>query len=63
MSRRINDDHWNSKRSWTLTVTIPPGKLYGNLTDSFIILKTKDAVARRIRIPVKATTFDSGPPL
>jgi hypothetical protein len=42
-------------------VTIPGGKLYGNLTDSFVVLKLTGAHDRRVRIPVKANTFDGGP--
>jgi len=56
-------DKQNGNKSWTLTVTIPPGKLFGSLADAFVILKTKDGLGRRIRIPVKATTYDSGPRL
>lgn len=50
-----------SKKLWSLRVSIPAGKLYGNLTDAFVVLKATGAQDRRIRIPVKASTFDGGP--
>ena len=32
-----------------------------NLTDAYVVLKATGALDRRIRIPVKASTFDGGP--
>jgi len=52
----------DGKNFWTLRVTIPAGKLYGNLQDGFVMLKTKEPTSRRIRIPVKANAYDGGRP-
>ncbi|MCE9533250.1 MAG: hypothetical protein K8T89_19300 [Planctomycetes bacterium] len=46
-------------KQWILRVTIPADTLSGTLQNGHVVLKTKDATPRRIRTPVKATTFTS----
>jgi hypothetical protein len=42
-------------------VTVPKGKLYGALpADSKIVLTTTDANPRRIRIPIRGMSADTG---
>jgi hypothetical protein len=43
-------------RQWVLTVKIPANKLSGTLEGGFVVLKTKGATPRRIRIPIRAST-------
>ncbi|QVL33147.1 hypothetical protein KIH39_04310 [Telmatocola sphagniphila] len=51
----------DGKPQWSLKVLIPANKLYGALPgNSSIILQSKDASRRRIRIPITGQTFDSG---
>jgi hypothetical protein len=50
-------------KAWTLRVVIPANKLFGNLVDSYVVLKVNDGSNRRIRIPVTAKTFDDNPRL
>ena len=45
-------------KKWILNVTIPDGRLYGALTNGYVVLRTKDPAPRKFRIPVKASTFD-----
>jgi hypothetical protein len=45
-------------KKWILSVTIPDGRLYGALTNGYVVLRTKDPTPRKFRIPVKASTFD-----
>ncbi len=47
------------KKVWTLRVAIPANKLYGDLVDSFVVLKVNDGSNRRIRIPVTAKAYDN----
>jgi len=53
----------NGNKAWTLRVTIPANKLFGNLVDAFVVLKVNDGSNRRIRIPVRAKTYDDNPRL
>ena len=50
---------FEDRKQWILRVTIPADYLSGTLNDAFVILKTKDAQSRRIRIPIKATAYFS----
>jgi len=47
----------NGNKAWTLVVTIPANTLFGNLVDSFVVLRVNDGSNRRIRIPLTAKSF------
>ncbi|WP_020475480.1 hypothetical protein [Zavarzinella formosa] len=49
------------RKNWRLSVVVPKGSLYGSLpANSVIVLKTNEAVPRRIRLPVQGSSYDSG---
>ena len=52
------------RKQWQLRVSIPADTLSGSLSDGRIVLRIKDqdASTRKIRIPVKAATFETGGP-
>jgi hypothetical protein len=53
----------DGRKQWRLTVTVPKGSLYGALPESSaIVLKTSGPTSRRLRLPVRGMTFDSGGP-
>lgn len=53
----------DGRKQWMLRVTVPKGALHGSLPDtSAVVLKTVGANPRRLRIPVRGMTFDSGKP-
>ena len=46
------------RREWTMKVTIPANSGYGDLPgDAAVVLATREATPRRIRIPVSGTAF------
>jgi hypothetical protein len=48
---------------WRLRVTVPKGSLLGALPpDSVIVLTTTDPTPRKLRLPVRGMTYDSGGP-
>jgi len=49
----------SGQKRWRLRVAIPADKLFGQISGSFIILKTKEDPPRRVRIPVRATAHES----
>ena len=51
------------RNRYRLRVTVPKNTLFGSLPEnSVIVLKTNSAVPRRLRLPVRGMTFDSGSP-
>jgi hypothetical protein len=51
------------RKQWLLRVSVPKGALHGSLPESSaIVLKTTGANSRRLRIPIRGMTFDSGSP-
>jgi hypothetical protein len=53
----------DGRKQWLLRVTVPKGALHGSLPESSaIVLKTTGANSRRLRIPIRGMTFDSGKP-
>jgi hypothetical protein len=51
------------RHKYRLRVTVPKNTLYGALPEnSVIVLKTNGPNPRRLRLPVKGMTFDSGKP-
>ena len=53
----------DGRQHWRLRVTVPKGSLYGALPpNSAVILTTTEAHPRRLRIPVRGMTYDSGEP-
>ena len=53
----------DGRNQWRLRVTVPKGSLYGALPpNSAVILTTTDPTPRRLRIPVRGMTYDSGGP-
>jgi hypothetical protein len=53
----------NGQNQYRLRVTIPKNSLYGALPEnSVVVLKTKDPTPRRLRLPVRGMTYDSGGP-
>jgi hypothetical protein len=51
------------KNQYRLRVTVPKNSLYGALPEnSVVVLKTNGPNPRRLRLPVKGMTFDSGKP-
>jgi hypothetical protein len=53
----------DGRNQWRLRVTVPKGSLYGALPPgSAVILTTTDPHPRRLRIPVRGMTYDSGEP-
>ena len=57
----LPDGEKDGNKHWILKVTIPAKTLFGDLPqNSQVILQTKDATPRRVRIPVRAKTFDGG---
>jgi hypothetical protein len=53
----------DGRKQWLLRVTVPKGALHGSLPESSsVVLQTKGANPRRLRIPVRGLTFDSGKP-
>ncbi len=45
------------RKKWRLTVTIPANSLFGSLTHGQVVLQTKDTNARRLQIPIYATSY------
>jgi hypothetical protein len=53
----------DGRNHWRLRVTVPKGSLYGALPpNSAVILTTAGPNPRRLRIPVRGMTYDSGGP-
>lgn len=53
----------DGRNQWRLRVTVPKGSLVGALPPgSAVVLQTVGPNPRRLRIPVRGTTFDSGGP-
>ena len=51
------------RNQWRLRVTVPRGSLYGALPEtSAVVLTTTGPNPRRLRIPVRGMTYDSGGP-
>jgi hypothetical protein len=51
----------SGRKQWRLRVTVPKGKLYGALpASSVIVLQTNDPQPRRVRLPVRGMTYDTG---
>jgi hypothetical protein len=56
-------DKLDGRNQWRLRVTVPKGMLYGSLPpNSAVILTTAGPNPRRLRIPVRGMTYDSGGP-
>ena len=51
----------DGRKEWELKVTIPANSVIGPLPrTSYVVLRTKDALQRRIRIPIRGTGVGSG---
>jgi hypothetical protein len=56
-------DYPDGRKQWKLRVTVPQRMLYGSLPEnSGIVLKTSGISSRRLRLPVRGMTYDSGGP-
>lgn len=56
-------EKFDGRNQWRLRVTVPKGSLYGALPpNSAVILTTAGPNPRRLRIPVRGMTYDSGGP-
>jgi hypothetical protein len=56
-------DPIDGRNQWRLRVTVPKGSLFGALPDtSGVVLTTTGPNPRRLRIPVRGMTYDSGGP-
>lgn len=53
----------DGRKQWMLRVSVPKTAMHGSLPESScVVLQTKGANSRRLRIPVRGMTFDSGKP-
>lgn len=51
----------DGRKNWRLTVTVPKGTLYGALPEaSVIMLATNESPPRKIRLPLRGASYDSG---
>ena len=56
-------DPIDGRNQWRLRVTLPKGSLFGALPEnSGVVLTTTGPNPRRLRIPVRGMTYDSGGP-
>lgn len=53
----------DGRKQWKLRVTVPKDMLHGSLPESSgVVLKTSGSSSRRMRLPVRGSTYDSGGP-